>query len=152
MLRTLLLGVAMLIGCGLPAQAAYTVTLAQVGPNVIATGSGTIDLAGLNFVGGNTAPAQIEAHFGLIFTGPSSPEPVDNYTGITGPASFGSGTPPTPASSGSGDLVGINLGHAVFVPAGYVSGSALLDSSTYDNQTFSSLGVTPGTYTWTWEP
>ena len=39
-------GVALLIGAGLaaPAQAAYTVTLPQVGSNVVATGSGTIDL------------------------------------------------------------------------------------------------------------
>jgi hypothetical protein len=36
------------------------------------------------------------------------------------------------------------------VPAGYVSGNALSDTSTYSGQTFSSLGVTPGTYKWTW--
>ena len=44
------LGVAMLIGCGLcapPAQAGYMVTLEQVGTDVVATGSGTIDLTGL---------------------------------------------------------------------------------------------------------
>ena len=32
-----------------PAQAGYTVTLQQVGPNVVATGSGAIDLTGLTF-------------------------------------------------------------------------------------------------------
>jgi PEP-CTERM motif len=35
------------------------------------------------------------------------------------------------------------------VPLDYVSGSALSDTSTYDNQTFSTLGVTPGRYEWT---
>jgi hypothetical protein len=38
----------------------------------------------------------------------------------------------------------------LIVPIGYVSGSALSDTSTYDNATFNSLGVTPGTYVWTW--
>ena len=32
-----------------PAQAGYIVTLQQVGPNVVATGSGAIDLTGLTF-------------------------------------------------------------------------------------------------------
>jgi hypothetical protein len=43
---------AMLIGAGLsaPAQAAYTVTLAQVGTSVVATGSGTLDLTGLSYL------------------------------------------------------------------------------------------------------
>jgi hypothetical protein len=31
-----------------------------------------------------------------------------------------------------------------------MSGSPLSDTSTYDNATFASLGVTPGTYEWTW--
>ena len=32
-----------------PAQAGYIVTLQQVGPDVVATGSGAIDLTGLTF-------------------------------------------------------------------------------------------------------
>jgi hypothetical protein len=31
-----------------------------------------------------------------------------------------------------------------------MSGSPLSDTSTYDNATFASLGVTPGTYEWIW--
>src|SRR5438067_1232686 len=34
-----------------PAQAGYTVTLQQVGPDVVATGSGAIDLTGLTLFG-----------------------------------------------------------------------------------------------------
>jgi hypothetical protein len=36
------------------------------------------------------------------------------------------------------------------VPAGYISGTALSEDSTWNNQTFGDLGVTPGTYVWTW--
>ena len=36
------------------------------------------------------------------------------------------------------------------MPVGYLSGGPLSDASTYDNATFASLGVTPGTYEWTW--
>jgi hypothetical protein len=36
------------------------------------------------------------------------------------------------------------------VPTGYVSGNFLSDSSTYYQATFTTLGVTRGTYVWTW--
>jgi hypothetical protein len=35
-------------------------------------------------------------------------------------------------------------------PLAAISDSLLSDTSTYANRTFSSLGVTPGTYEWTW--
>ena len=129
-----------------PARAAYIVTLTQAGSDVVATGNGTIDTAGLSLVGSVGAFAVIDPSLGLIVTGPASFEPTDFYGGVTGPASFGSGGF-TSASSGSGNIAGINgSGNFLFVPSGYVSGGALADSSTYANQSFSSLGVTPGTY------
>lgn len=52
-----------------------------------------------------------------------------------------------PSSSGSGDKVAIEAYvNELAVPEGYISGSALADSSTYNNATFASLGLTPGTY------
>jgi hypothetical protein len=36
------------------------------------------------------------------------------------------------------------------VPQGYISNSPLSDGATWDKATFNSLGVTPGTYKWSW--
>src|SRR5262249_31618551 len=75
---------------------------------------------------------------------------VDIYEGITGPTSFGSGDIFFPTTT-SGDPVGLRISDMTLgVPRGYVSGAALSDSMTFDNATFASLGVTPGTYVWTW--
>ena len=52
-------------------------------------------------------------------------------------------------NGGSGDVVGVQ-GLLLLVPQGYVSGNPLSGSATFDNATFASLGITPGTYTWTW--
>ena len=133
-----------------PAQAGYTVTLLQVGTDVVATGSGAIDLNGLTFITSvdNDNPA-IQAGLGLIGTGPFASS-VDAYQGFTGPTDFGSGAGALP-NTASGDLVGISSGaRALYVPLGYVSGTTLSDSMTFDNATFASLGVTPGTYVWSW--
>jgi hypothetical protein len=151
----------MLIGSGLsaPAQAAYTVTLVEQGTSVVASGSGsfdTTDLVSLSHAILSGPPAFISPLFGQIVTGPTSLgfQSIDIYSGASGPGDFGLGAT-TNASSGNGDLVEINqrsgVGNDILdVPAGYVSGSALSDTSTYDNKTFSSLGVRPGTYEWTW--
>jgi len=146
------LGAAMLIGpfASPPAQASYIVTLTEVGNNVVATGSGSINLTGLRSATDGAAAAGILPSVGLIITGPTRAEAISIYLGFTGPASFGSGGPAFP-SSGGGDTVGIVPQFSeLFVPAGYVSESPLSDTSTYDDATFASLGVTPGTYTWTW--
>ena len=146
-------GTASLLVFSSPAQAGYIVTLNEVGSDVVATGSGAIDLTGLTFF--NTSMgglASISPSLAQIITRPTSGT-VDSYFGmISGPTSFGSGGFIF-ASSGSGDAVGRAFGGGndfLFLPQAYVSGNALSDSSTYNNATFSSLGVTPGTYVWSW--
>jgi len=116
-----------------PAQAGYTVTLQQVGPNVVATRSGAFDLTGLTF-DRLTGLAWREAIWEGRITGPSSfPLSYVTFPYISIPVS----------SNGYwGTLV---------VPAGYVSGTALPSSSaSYSGTTLASLGVTPGTYVWKW--
>jgi PEP-CTERM motif len=133
------------------AQAGYVLTLEEVGSNVVATGSGSIDLSGLNFaLSGQHVFPQMSPGLSEIFTGATNLPEVDVYGGTSGPSSFGNGSQ-TVASSGSGDMVGISEGStALAVPSGYVSGSPLSDTSTYANRTFAGLGVTPGVYEWTW--
>jgi hypothetical protein len=148
------LGAALLTGYGLsapPAQAGYVVTLTRQGSDVVATGSGPIDLSGLTFSSGSFTFAEMIPSIADITTGPILVfTATDTYTGVSGPLNFGGGSP-TDANSGNGDSVSIFGGiNELVVPAGYVSDSALLDTATYAGSTFSSLGVTPGTYEWTW--
>jgi hypothetical protein len=138
-----------------PVQA-YTVTLEQVGSNVVATGSGAFDLTGLPDPATAFAQSLINPFIGNIVTGSSNAPSgaCDAYeAAITGPSSFGRGSE-TFASSGTGDIAGMlffgGRDSLLLVPEGYVSGTALSDSATYNNTTLVSLFVTPGTYVWTW--
>jgi hypothetical protein len=144
------------------AQAGYTVTLRQVGPDVVATGSGAIDLTGLTvsrsfFQNPGIKPfGRILVGPAFIATGPTSSSVHPYFGAITGPGHFGSSANLTLASSGSGSMVGISarpelaFQTMLSVPTGYVSGTALANSATYSGQTFVTLGVTPGTYVWKW--
>jgi len=154
-----------------PAEAGYTVTLQEVGPDVVATGSGAIDLTGLIHNGYRTygippgvLPGAADDGWGgviagFISTGSTIAGSTDSYDlGPGGPTIFGSNRG-TRASNGSGDTVGTaadcsesgsDCDRFLIVPRGYVSGTALSDSATYNNATFATLGVTPGTYVWTW--
>jgi len=151
------IGAAMLIGLSASARAGYVVDLTDTGGNVVATGSGAIDLTGLESNVLTGGMAFLNPSLGAIRTGPPPFTPIEGYdavNGFTGPANFGSGGAIV-ASSGSGDPVSFFFGFSASdneldVPQGYVSNSALSDTSTYNGQTFSSLGATPGVYKWTW--
>jgi hypothetical protein len=147
------IGAAMLIGLSAPsAQAGYVVDLTQQRGDVVATGSGSIDLTGLSFLEEAESPASgMWPAEGLIVTGPTSEVVFDLYQEASaGPESFGSGGATT-GSSGAGDGVAIvGGGEFIDVPHGYVSGARLSDTSTYDGATLASLGATPGRYEWTW--
>ena len=137
-----------------PAQA-YSVTLKEVGSNVVANGSGPINLTGLAFFGpGSFFITTLVPSLGRISTGPppSGLGSVDVYRVFSGPANFGSGGQHNATESlSSGNFVGIQASvDELFVPHGYISNSALSSSATWTGATFASLGVTPGTFVWTW--
>lgn len=131
-----------------PARAAYIVTFSQVGPDVIARGSGTIDLDGLTLVDSGVTMPQVAPAFGIASTGAAGD--VSAYGSVSGPIGFGSGVF-TSATTGTGDLVAIQGdGGLVYVPTGYDSDTPLLGTATYAGHTFATLGLTPGSYVYSW--
>jgi hypothetical protein len=128
-------------------------TVRQVGPDVVVQASGSANTNSYavqpvpdGVVGGEVEPT------GYIYVSHSTSGgffqlPAPSFSG---PSSIGAvGT--HGASTGSGDWVGIWFGiRSVLVPAGYVSGQSLSGTGTYSSTTIAALGMTPGTYTWTW--
>jgi len=136
-----------------PSQA-YTLSLQESGGNVIATGTGAINLFGLNAAGTGSFTSRMTPSHAFIFTGTNG-DPLRGYftTTFTGPSSFGSGLQ-TLADSGAGDFIGlgfISINFLAFdIPLNYVSNDPLSSSATWLNKDFNDLGVTPGTYVWAW--
>jgi hypothetical protein len=149
---TAALGVLTVLGLGAGiaprAEAAYIMTVEQAGSNVVATGSGSIDVTALIRYNSESAQAGILNGVGIVI---GSPGTSQEYVVISGPYSFASDLGALPASDGSGPDVGVFTNFAVIVPDGYVSGASLgTSTATWDNTTLAALGVTDGTYTWTW--
>lgn len=138
-----------------PAMAAYTVTFEQVGNNLVATGSGSLNLGSLTFQyifdgGGFATP-----YAGTIVVGLGT---FDDYVTSTSFGNFSFGT----GSGGNGFAsTGQGLGlervqkcdiyypcnYNVIVPQGYVSGTAAgLSTTSWLNASFASFGLTPGDY------
>lgn len=143
-----LLGAVTLLACGL-SQAAYTINMVQSGPDVVATGSGSLNFAALAFSASGTASPEVSAATGLLIVG--STQSTFYSTGTTGPANIGGGGLVS-ATSSSGNQVFVFAGsNAVGAPQGYVSGTPLgTSTATWAGRTFASLGLVPGTYKWTW--
>ena len=132
------------------ARAAYVTTFEEIGSNVIEVGGGALDLTDLIRVGGI---------FTKLFVTPNGPsyasgtkgDQGDIYEGpLSGPANWGPGVT-TFANSSSGDLVALNpSGAEIIVPDDYEFGDPLSETSTYLGASFASLGLTPGSYVYTW--
>lgn len=131
------------------AHAAYTITMTESGGNVVATGGGSLNIADLTLAGAGNALAFVQPNSAAVYVGPSSLTASTSLSAVTGPSSVGTGATLVQADSGGGDIVGID-GNQVVVPTGYVSGNALSSNSSWTGTTFAGLGLTPGTYTWTW--
>jgi PEP-CTERM motif len=132
------------------AEASFVINVSQVGNDVVANGSGALNLFGLLPLGPYNLEPGVIADIGTMQLGSSALATVYGGLDFSGPSSFGSGVTDA-ASSGSGDLVGVvGKGGGVLVPSTYLSGNPLSGSATWDNTTIAKLGLTPGTYTWNW--
>jgi hypothetical protein len=133
----------------------FTVTVSQVGPDVVWSGSGSFNTTSLISNGTQPLTAGFQASEAIWAIGdPTPPGPtLDIYSGVTTfPTSFGAGGPiGTP--SGFGDNFGIlpnGTNRNLLVPTGYTSGSFISGSTTYAGATIAGMGLTPGVYTWSW--
>jgi hypothetical protein len=151
----MLAGVALLFGGLGQARADFIITFSQNGPDVVANGSGSLNFLDLTFQGFNFNAPSVNASAGLVDMGPVPATFADYYGAISGPASFGlggnvfatSGSSTAPNNSGAG--IDGSTGQ-VFLPGGYFAGTFFTETDTWSNTTIAALGLTPGTYQWTW--
>jgi hypothetical protein len=141
--------VVILAATGSRANAAFLLTLQQTGGNVVGTGSGSFNLAALTSVTSLAQGPFVDASAGDILLALTATAQATFFDGITGPSSFGSGGDQG-NDTGVGNVVGIEQGFYLLVPSGYTSGILLSGTDTWSGSTLSSLGVTPGTFEWTW--
>ena len=135
----------------LPIHAEVIVDIYQSGPNVLSSYSGTINLTDLAFLGeAGPTPAFITPDIATeVFEGTPGGAPV--YGGITAPADFGTGNE-TLATTTAGDTFGF-AGDGVeelLLPIGYISGSSISGTDTWDGTSLAGLDLKAGTYTYTW--
>lgn len=132
---------------GMQAHATYTVSLYQDGDDVVANGSGALNLSELTPSGsGEDVTPYVIGQPAVIAIGGAGGVLETAYDGIiSGPGQIGISLTENTTSEGSGDLVGIAkvLGR-VIVPASYVSGAPLSSSSRWSGASIASLGLTPG--------
>ena len=143
----LMLGAVGLMVIGVSARQAratpYTVVITQQGSNVVANGSGAIDLAGLTFLSTYfptvmLVPRSGEINTGAIISGISDAQDAYIYYASNGPTNFGTGTE-TLASSGSGSFTQFSYDNGstfVGVPLGYISATYLTEPATLHARTF----------------
>jgi hypothetical protein len=146
---------ALSMGAASQAEAAFLITLTQVGNDLSENSSGAFDLTDLKVFGNANpgfSPVVIPSEAETFVGAGTSPAPLTLYSGLSGPSNFGPGGR-TDASFGSGDDVFLLsvVGTPIFgVPAGYSSGNFLEGSATYVDASYASLGLTRGTYVYTW--
>ena len=144
------------------ANSAILITGFESGPNVVFVASGSINTASLQSLAEPPPTGYTSTYFSpstatiiLGGLGTVSGEIYLVAAPITGPSSFGTGGL-SYSSSLTGDSFGLDfitlpaLGTLMWLPLGYVSDTPLSGTMTFENQSFATLGITEGSYTWSW--
>lgn len=136
------------------ATSVFTVSVSQVGPDVVWSGSGSFNLTALSLNTSGPNQSGFSAGPAIWVIGPAAS--TQRYAGasLTGySTTFGSNlVVPTPISSGStfGVVSGGVTSRQIAVPSGYTSNTVISGTATYPSATIAGMGLTPGTYTWAW--
>jgi hypothetical protein len=134
-----------------PSHAEYIIMVSQSDGNVVATGSGSLNLSALS-LSTTASPVQAVMDPADARIEVGTPLSQINFLSPLGksPKNFGNG-PLLEASTSSGDFAGVFGANAeIEVSKNYVSGTTISGSATWNNTTISGLGMIPGTYLWTW--
>lgn len=147
----------LIIGWHSESYAVATITFSQVGNDVQASITGTIDTsAGLTSDGASSVSPNARVRGGgpgaNLIIGPTSFTDATSYGSISGPTTIGTSTGQNYASTGSiSGPFGINMATSrLILPNGFISGSVVSGSVTWAGSSICSLGLTPGTYDYTW--
>jgi len=141
-------------------RAAVTIHMQEVGSNVVATLSGAINSlpgaptqsGGVGAFSGVT-PSGGTMSFGFSKLSGVQVVQMNYYNATTYPSNFGTRTSLLQANSStaSATMMFRNLSsNNIIIDQNYVLGTAVTGTLTWNNQTFSSMGVATGSYVWGW--
>ncbi len=137
-------------------HSALIISIVESGPDVVTTLSGSInDLTGTTLVNtqNDTFSSFIRPDQSIVAFGLGGTVSFNIYAGFSSvPPSYGtSGSLSASSLTGSSVFfVRNNPSSPMFLPADYVLGTPMAATATYSGQSFASLGITEGTYVWSW--
>lgn len=144
-LRDVGVGLIFFLGANL-AQAVYTININQVGPDVVMSGSGSINTSSFSSVG-LIGPCLLgDGFIGTNALCIGSDTNGDWYPGALSPGISLPSVVPTAGSSSSGPNVFL-LGTELYLPENYVSASPLVNQTTFAGTTLAAIGLNVGTQT-----
>ncbi|MBS0642454.1 MAG: hypothetical protein JSS43_21540 [Proteobacteria bacterium] len=117
---------------------------------MILMGSGTLTRAGVTFesLGGGSVSVSRPADGEFSIHARAGNYLYGKYSGKTAPGSFGTGGS-TLASTHSGYILAF-IANKLSIDPAYADGTPFVNSATFSNTDFQTLGVTPGSYVWRW--